>query len=315
MSIHFTFETFIICLETLLILTFNVLMLFVVGWTDAFKNINKYFFTSVVFSDLLIGLVITPFAIFSSLYGKWVYKDETFCNTQAYLAAMCWIVSLYSMMWINVDHYFAIRKPERHETLMSPVRSACWVALVWVAALSFCGPPLFALNERTYFVKATFLCVFASQSNTAYFVTSGLLITLPAVLTLVATNAYLFTKAYNKTKLVCEKVLVDKAMRPQNYRVNALNSLIFVVTWIPWCSVQIHQHVFPTPNLSPVMQRLHFYTLWVAIGNAWYKFIVYMIFSREFMIGLRRFFCQVLCRCACKCRLPCRQGPPPPVPV
>ena len=55
-------------------------------------------------------------------------------------------VSMISMAFIIVDHYVAVRKPDRYHVMMSFNRSLCWIVLTWVIAFSFCCPPLFSLQ-------------------------------------------------------------------------------------------------------------------------------------------------------------------------
>lgn len=50
------------------------------------------------------------------------------------------------MTYMNVDHYVAVRKPDRYGVMMSFNRSLCWIVLTWIIATSFCCPPLFSMQ-------------------------------------------------------------------------------------------------------------------------------------------------------------------------
>ena len=47
--------------------------------------------------------------IYNVVCCSWVF-GELLCHLQAYVAAILFIVSIYSLMWMSVDYYMAIRK-------------------------------------------------------------------------------------------------------------------------------------------------------------------------------------------------------------
>lgn len=70
---EFTFRTFVTIFVTLTIVLSNCAILMVTSWTDAFSNFNKTFIYSLTLADLLIGLFITPYSVFLSVYNRWIY--------------------------------------------------------------------------------------------------------------------------------------------------------------------------------------------------------------------------------------------------
>ncbi|KAK6191642.1 hypothetical protein SNE40_003279 [Patella caerulea] len=283
----FTHMTFTTIFVTLAIVISNCLILLVISWTKAFKNVNKWFLLSSTISDLLLGLFVTPFSIFNSLYNSWVFANDIFCCIEAYVAAALLIAGLYSLAWLQVDHYVAIRKPDRYKYVMSPTRSACWIGFVWLVSISFCMPPLFSLRRARYYREA-FICIIEAKQQRAYFMTAGLLVAGPAISALFYTSFYMFTKAYKKQLKFYNQVFVDRASRPLNYRINLINSTIFIVCWLPWCLLRVHHAVVSRDKrASP---EFHFYFLWLGISTAFIKFIVYVCKSKEFRDGLRESF-------------------------
>lgn len=219
---------------TALILGFNTLILLVIVWTESIRNINKIYFASLTISDLCVGVFITPFAVFSSFSNSWIVNDEKFCHIEAYLLVIFFIAGLYSLAWINVDHYLAIRKPQRHKVAMTTTRSLCWIIFVWIGAVSFCSPTLFSFKKQAKYYEEVFLCTINAGSHKPYFVTAGILVILPAFFALVSTNAYLFTKSFRKKRHMYQTILIDTASRPNNYFMNFIISMIFLIAWIPW---------------------------------------------------------------------------------
>ncbi len=281
-NMAFTLETVVILVVTLLVVVLNVLILLVRLKTDQLPFVNKYFFSSLTVADLGIGLLVTPFSLLASLCDRWVY-GHMMCQLEAYVAAIFWIASVYSLTWLGIDHYVAIRKPERYESVMTPMRCICWVTLVWVAALSFCLPPLFGKSSARYYEEA-YLCIIDWNLQKAYVITAGLLIIVPPAAALSFSNLYVFTSHYEKKKEEYEKC-TELSSRPDMYFVNFVLGLIYVVSWLPWSMLQLHETLDVGLPKGPA--KLHFYFMWLAVSNAIWKFVVYVVYLHDFRIGLK----------------------------
>ncbi len=286
----FTFESFLELLMTMMIVVFNILILMVLFKTEQLSYVNKYFFTSLTLTDLFIGVLITPFSFWTSMFDRWLYGD-IFCHVEAYLAAIFWIASIYSLAWMGIDHYVAIRKPERYESLMTKMRCICWVVLIWVAALSFCLPPLFGKSNARYYPEA-YLCIVDWNFQKAYIITAGVLIVFPAFIALALSNLYVFTESYRQKKVVYEKC-TESNSRPEMYFINFLLGLFFIISWMPWCLLQLHELLDTgLPKGPPAM---HFCFMWFAIANSIWKFIIYTVFLHDFRIGLKIIYSKHIC--------------------
>lgn len=286
----FTLETFIILLVTISIIIGNILVLLVTWRTCSFRNINRYFLTSLTLADLMVGVFITPFSFWTSLFDTWIYGMK-FCHIEAYFTALFWIVSLYSLMCISIDHHFAIRKPGRYNTTFSQMRCMCWIVLIWLASLSFCVPMLFG-NDRGKYSSPSYICIVDWTLQKLYFVTSGVVIVMPATITLTYTNLYIFTHAYKKRKEEYEKYISwGRSSRPKHYFMAFIIGVVYLVSWIPWCTFEIYDHFNHQVHSKVVFPReLHFYLLWLAVGNSFYKFVIYLAMSAEFREGLSVLF-------------------------
>ena len=293
---RFTFESFFILVMTIGIIVANVLIMLVLFKTEQLRFVNKYFLVSLTVADLMIGVFVTPFSFVTSLFDRWIY-GEKFCHLEAYLAAIFWIASVYSLCWISIDHYVAIRKPDRHDNLMTPMRCACWITFVWVAALSFCCPPLFGVARAKYYPEAN-LCIIDWDKQKAYFITSGILIIVPPVVALTITNLYIFTDKYRQKKSIYEKCY-DCDSRPDHYFLNFLVGAMVFLTWMPWCILQMAEIFRPGPiidhSISWAPPQLHFYFMWIAVGNSLWKFLLYVGFDHDFRIGLKMLFTNLTC--------------------
>ena len=292
-TMSFTLQTFLILLFTILIITVNVVILLVLFKTDQMEFVNKYFFVSLTLADLFIGVFVAPFSFWTSMFDDWIYGDK-FCHVQAYLATIFWIASVYSLMWISIDHYVAIRKPERYESLMTPMRCICWVAFVWLAALSFCLPPLFGASKARFYDQA-YVCIIDWDLQKAYFITSGTLIIIPPLIALSFSNLYIFTSSYRIKRAVYEKC-TDSNSRPEKYAMSFIIGLLFLVSWMPWCLLQLTEIFLPPEEREQTPSGLHFSLMWLAVGNSAWKGVVYTIMDHDFRVGLKILSTKLVCK-------------------
>jgi len=69
--------------------------------TDMLALLNKHFFVSLTLADLCVGLFVTPFSVWTTVFDRWIYGDR-FCHVEAYLAAILYIASVYN----NNNYYY-----------------------------------------------------------------------------------------------------------------------------------------------------------------------------------------------------------------
>lgn len=269
-------------------------ILLVLFKTEQLSFVNKYFFVSLTAADLCVGLFVTPFSLWTALFDHWIY-GEKFCHMEAYLAAIFWIASVYSFTWQSIDHYVAIRKPDRYESLMTPMRCICWVAFVWLAAISFCLPPLFGVSHALYYSQA-FVCIIDWNLQKGYFITAGLLIIVPPAIATAISNLFIFTDTYQRKKIVYQKC-ADSDARPEHYFANFLVGIMYLLAWGPWCMLQVHEIIHNGERFT-AHPKLHFYFMWFAIGNSLWKFVIYVIFDHDFRIGLKILYTKINCKCS-----------------
>ncbi|KAK0065819.1 G-protein coupled receptor 21 [Biomphalaria pfeifferi] len=277
---EFTLQTFLTMMVTLLIVLTNCAIIMVASWTDSFVNFNKTFIYSLTLADLLIGLFITPYSIFLSVYRKWVFTSEMFCSVEAYVFTTLMTAKMYSLTWLNVDHYVAVRKPERYNVMMSSTRSLCWIVFSWIVAVSFCCPPLFSFQSAV-FNKATSICMIDTKQQVAYMLTAGVLVSIPSLFAMGVTSAYLFTSSFKKRLQFYEKVYVELCSRPRNYHITCIMCLAFTIAWFPFVIINL---VVKQAFQTQVNDFLQFFACWLGISTSFSQFFILIIWSADFRL-------------------------------
>nr|XP_046225726.1 5-hydroxytryptamine receptor 4-like isoform X1 [Oncorhynchus gorbuscha] len=98
------------------------------------KKKTNYFIVSLAFADLLVAVVVMPFAAIELTTGQWRY-GEIFCLVRTSLDVFLTTASILHLCCIALDRYYAICcQPLVYRTKMTPVRVALMLGGCWVIA-------------------------------------------------------------------------------------------------------------------------------------------------------------------------------------
>uniref|UniRef100_A0A8C7YAH7 5-hydroxytryptamine receptor 4 n=1 Tax=Oryzias sinensis TaxID=183150 RepID=A0A8C7YAH7_9TELE len=132
-----------IVLSIIIVMTvFGNLLVMVALCTDRHlrKKKTNYFIVSLAFADLLVALVVMPFAAIELTTGQWHY-GELFCLVRTSLDVLLTTASILHLCCIALDRYYAICcQPLVYRHKMTPVRvaamlSGCWLIPMFISFL------------------------------------------------------------------------------------------------------------------------------------------------------------------------------------
>ncbi|XP_041826734.1 5-hydroxytryptamine receptor 4 isoform X3 [Melanotaenia boesemani] len=104
------------------------------------KKKTNYFIVSLAFADLLVALLVMPFAAIELTTGQWHY-GKIFCLVRTSLDVLLTTASILHLCCIALDRYYAICcQPLVYRHKMTPVRvavmlSGCWIIPTFISFL------------------------------------------------------------------------------------------------------------------------------------------------------------------------------------
>ncbi|XP_027010056.1 adrenoceptor beta 2, surface b [Tachysurus fulvidraco] len=123
----------VIGLLVLAIIFGNVLVITAIARFQRLQTVTNCFISNLACADLVMGLLVVPFAACDILLDKWHFGNP-FCYFWLSTDVMCVTASIETLCVISLDRYLAIMWPLRYQALLTK-RRACWVVLaVWVVA-------------------------------------------------------------------------------------------------------------------------------------------------------------------------------------
>ncbi|GAV03183.1 hypothetical protein RvY_13647 [Ramazzottius varieornatus] len=300
-----TTKAIVVGVITLFIILFNVLIICSMSASVHSHSMIGYFILSLAGADLATGVFLTPLSIFPALYGEWPYGPAV-CKLTAYVEVTLWAVAIYTLGWISVDRYLAIRKPTRYEAIQTRIRCQCWVVFTWVTSIVLCSPTLFATNQVT-FIASVDLCVLNLSSTLAYSITLLTLILGPTITTMCYCYYHVLKEMAELKRDIKDQEKEALTSTTENlynptHRMSFAIIVTFALGWLPWFALLAYERI--SQRKVGDIPYLHFACLWTGISGCCWRFPIYCLMSRRF----RRCLAQFLWSLCVKCRIRKRLG-------
>ncbi|PAA49272.1 hypothetical protein BOX15_Mlig006460g1 [Macrostomum lignano] len=198
----------------------NVLVVMAVALVKKLQNPSNLLIVSLACSDLLVGLLVLPFAIIYQLMNYFPFPEEI-CNFWTSCDVLLCTSSILNLCAISIDRYLVITKPFEYAVKRTPVRMGLMIAAVWLLSACISIPPLFS-SWKNKFSEGH--CGY--PTNTEYQVYAVFVaFYLPLIIMLVLYGnifklARKMAKADEKQKVVHlrqeDKNLIDEQLAPNN---------------------------------------------------------------------------------------------------
>ncbi|XP_048872758.1 adenosine receptor A2b [Brienomyrus brachyistius] len=123
----------------------NVLVCWAVAINTTLKTATNYFLVSLAVADILVGCLAIPFAItisiglHSSFYGCLFLACFVLVLTQS---------SIFSLLAVAIDRYFAVKIPLRYKELVTGKRVRTVIAILWILSFVIGLIPFLGWNKK-----------------------------------------------------------------------------------------------------------------------------------------------------------------------
>lgn len=106
---------------------------------DLRQHQSNFFLFNLAVTDLLTGTFVIPFCIAALIHGDWMFGD-IWCQTTAFVYYSLAIVGVETLAFISWDRYYAIFRPLKYRSNVTPKRVCTAIMLCWVWAMVFTIP-------------------------------------------------------------------------------------------------------------------------------------------------------------------------------
>ncbi|KAF7249558.1 Histamine H2 receptor [Varanus komodoensis] len=267
----------------------NVMVCLAVYFNRRLRSLTNYFIVSLACTDLLLGLLVLPFsAVYEISSHEW-HLETTFCNIYISLDVMLCTASILNLFMISLDRYYAITAPLRYTTLVTPLRVAVAMFLIWVVSLMVSFLPIhLGWNTNGTTIQNTLSSNGKRECklevNPIYVLVDGLLTFYLPLLIMSVTYYRIFKIAREQAKRInsssCCKTVRHALPTVKEHKATVTLAAVmgvFIVCWFPYFTVFTYRGM-----RGQVCETLMTIVLWLGYANSAVNPILYAALNRDF---------------------------------
>lgn len=209
------------------------------------------------FTDLLICLLVLPPHVVTLISGRFNFgnSDATLCSVcqTGVIFLILTYVSLGTLAVISVDRFIYLKGAMQYTRLVTHVRAAVAILIVWLVSIATLIPTLFGFGEMR-FSTAVGVCIMAFSGSTSiarnahYLIFTGIIVSIPIV-TLAITNIWAMCIIQKQLRIRAKRIKAEKKTHRNSFhkrrkeenstlQMNLVKiySTIFItniITWLP----------------------------------------------------------------------------------
>ncbi|XP_038118320.1 dopamine D2-like receptor isoform X2 [Culex quinquefasciatus] len=162
---HYNYWGLILVLFPILTLFGNVLVILAVCRERTLQTVTNYFIVSLALADLLVAVVVMPFAVYVLVNGAWTLPNFV-CDFYIAMDVICSTSSIFNLVAISIDRYIAVTQPIKYAKHKNSRRVCLTILLVWAISAAIGSPIVLGLNNTPDRVPD--LCVFYNSDFIVY---------------------------------------------------------------------------------------------------------------------------------------------------
>ncbi|XP_065159178.1 dopamine D2-like receptor isoform X2 [Atheta coriaria] len=124
----------------------NVLVILSVYRERTLQSATNYFIVSLALADLLVAVVVMPFAVYVLVNGAWTLPSFV-CDFYIAMDVTCSTSSIFNLVAISIDRYIAVTQPIKYAKHKNNRRVWLTIVLVWVISVAIGSPIVLGLNN------------------------------------------------------------------------------------------------------------------------------------------------------------------------
>ncbi|XP_046802559.1 dopamine D2-like receptor isoform X2 [Lucilia cuprina] len=147
----------------------NILVILSVFRERSLQTVTNYFIVSLAIADLLVAVVVMPFAVYALVNVTWSLPYFA-CDFYIAMDVICSTSSIFNLVAISVDRYIAVTQPIKYAKHRNSRRVCLTIVIVWAISGAIGAPIVLGLNNTPD--RDPSLCMFY---NTDFIVYSSLI--------------------------------------------------------------------------------------------------------------------------------------------
>ncbi|XP_050337582.1 tachykinin-like peptides receptor 86C [Bactrocera neohumeralis] len=279
----------------------NCIVLWIVAGHRSMRTVTNYFLLNLSIADLLMSSLNCVFNFIFMLNSDWPF-GSIYCTINNFMANVTVSTSVFTLVAISLDRYFAIVHPLKRRTSRRKVRII--LLLIWVISCLLAAPCLLyssTMTKRYYNGKSRTVCFMlwpdgrypTSISDYAYNIIILILTYgIPMVVMLICYT--LMGRVLWGSRSIGENI--DRQMESMKSKRKVVRMfiaivLIFAICWLPYHMFFIYAYHNNDITSAKYVQHMYLGFYWLAMSNAMVNPIIYYWMNKRFRLYFQRIIC------------------------
>nr|CAH0106292.1 unnamed protein product [Daphnia galeata] len=302
------------CVVFLLAAVSNLLVIVVIFRYQHLHSVTNYFLVNLSVADLLVTMICMPMAMSQNITVIWFY-GLFMCKFVTYLQGVAASSSMFSILAMSIDRYFAIRHPIVFRQFFNKRVARCVILSIWVVASLVFIPILFVQHEEPITLRGEkhelVICKVCQQSwekdqnkitySIFLFVATYVLPVLLVITAYIRMGCKLCTPSILMNNHDGGEIILNRDSRLLNCRRRVARTLliiaiVFAVCWMPYNLTQLFLDTLDKEQLremdktAPHLLMVHSFSLWLGHANSAINPLLYCLLSRNIRQSVANLF-------------------------
>ncbi|XP_046649911.1 QRFP-like peptide receptor isoform X1 [Daphnia pulicaria] len=292
----------------------NLLVIVVIFRFQHLHSVTNYFLVNLSVADLLVTMICMPMAMSQNITVIWFY-GLFMCKFVTYLQGVAASSSMFSILAMSIDRYFAIRHPIVFRQFFNKRVARCVILSIWVVASLVFIPVLVVQHEESITLHGEnaelVICKVCKQrweedwNKITYsiflFVATYVLPVLLVITAYIRMGCKLCTPSILMNNHDGGEIILNRDSRLLNCRRRVARTLliiaiVFAVCWMPYNLTQLFLDTLEKEQLkemdktAPHLLMVHSFSLWLGHANSAINPLLYCLLSRNIRQSVANLF-------------------------
>ncbi|XP_072037506.1 melatonin receptor type 1B-A-like [Amphiura filiformis] len=279
----------------------NTLVICAVVGHKKLRSIHNIFIINLAAADLIVTVIIIPFAIVAAIKGAFLTEHDALCETVGFFVDLSCVTSMISIANIALDRYICICHKNVYQKIYNKLTVPFMVMSMWLYSFlvdlpnfDFVGWGAHGFDPKTLIV-CSFSALKAGELGYIWFLfvfSWGVSFT---IICFCYSRLFLFVRRSRKSLKQNRRISSSrksstgiKSADKRLLKVLAVIIILFVIMWAPFCLISLLYTYVEVPSW------LYFLSGHLCVSNSSINFLVYA-FNKDFREGyklvLKKFTC------------------------
>lgn len=245
----------------------NLIVITVILIKCLYHNPSVLFLLNLSVSDLLLYVLVLPFAIIPLFAGEFILGNSDYIRCQVCKSHIIFTLlnleSVFNLLLSTIDRFIYFKMPLRYHSLITPKRVIFMIVSTWLVSFLLSIPPLLGFGEMEFELKNLGICTYDVNAPNYAYLLCLMALMLPFIVAIMVLNSWTARIAYKALKNQEDMNMAGKKSLTlkQHFvicRIFTAINITFILNTLPFLIVLLVRMAIGWRALPPVLIDISF---------------------------------------------------------